>query len=53
MQGAGEIRNWLHHNLNSLHVYCRLSRIMPGGMAREIVLIWENTAIYSFMYARN
>jgi hypothetical protein len=48
----GHIRNWLHHNLNSLHVYCRLVRVMPRRMAREIVLHWEKTAIYGLMYAR-
>jgi hypothetical protein len=52
IKGAGEIRNWLHHNLNGLHVYCRLVRVMPGWMARAIVLHWEKTAVYGLMYAR-
>jgi hypothetical protein len=52
MKGVGEIRNGLHHHLNSLHVYCRLVRIMPRWMARKIVLYWENSAIYGQMYAR-
>jgi hypothetical protein len=52
MRQAGHMRNWLHHNLNSLHVYCRLVNIMPRWLAREIVLHWEKTAIYGHMYAR-
>ena len=51
--GVGEMRNWLHHNLNSLHIYCRLVRIMPRCVARRIVLHWEKTAIYWLMYASN
>jgi hypothetical protein len=48
---TGNMRNWLHHHLNSLHVYCKLVRIMPRWQARKIVLHWENTAIYGLMYS--
>ena len=48
----GEMRDWLQHNLNSLHIYCRLVRIMPRSLARKIVLYWEKTAIYGLIYAR-
>ena len=51
IKGVREVRNWLHHHLNSLHVYCRLVRIMPSWLARKIVLYWENTAIYVLMYS--
>jgi hypothetical protein len=50
-KGVCEMRNWLHHHLNSLHIYCRLVRIMPRWLARKIVLHWENTAIYGLMYS--
>jgi hypothetical protein len=50
-RGAGEMRNWLHHNLNSLHIYCRLVRVMPRWLARKTALQWEKTAIYALMYA--
>ena len=49
---AGEMQNWLQHNFNSLHIYCRLVRIMPRSLARKIVLYWEKTAIYGLIYAR-
>jgi hypothetical protein len=52
MRKAGHMRNWLHHNLNSLHIYCKLVRIMPGWLARKIVLSWEKTAVYTLLYAR-
>jgi len=52
IKATGDMRNWLHHNLNSLHIYCRLVRVMPGWLARRIVLHWERTAIYGLMYAR-
>jgi len=52
MRAAGHMKNWLHHNLNSLHIYCRLVKIMPRRVAREIVLHWEKTTIYGLMYAR-
>ena len=48
---SGLMRNWLQHNLNCLHVYCRLVRIMPRWLARKIVLYWEKTAIYGLIYA--
>jgi hypothetical protein len=50
MKGMPEVRNWLHHHLNSLHIYCRLVRVMPGWLARKIVLYWESTAIYGVLY---
>ena len=52
MRRAGEMQNWLQHNLNSLHIYCRLVRIMPRWLARKFVLCWEKTAIYELIYAR-
>ena len=52
MRGAGEMRNWLQHNLNSLHIYCRLVRIMPRWLARKVRLYWEKTAIYELIYAK-
>jgi len=51
-RGVWSMRNWLHHNLNSLHIYCRLVRVMPGSLAMAIVLHWEKTAVYGLMYAR-
>ena len=50
IKGVGGMRNWLHHNLNSLHIYCRLVRFMPRWFATKIVLHWEKTAIYSVIY---
>jgi hypothetical protein len=52
IKGVGEMRDWLHYTLNSLHIYCRLVRVMPGWLARKIVMQWEKTAIYGLMYAR-
>jgi hypothetical protein len=52
-RGGWSMRNWLHHNLNSLHIYCRLVRVMPGWLARKIVMHWEKTPIYGLMYARS
>ena len=51
MKGVGDMRNCLHHNLNSLHIYCRLVKIMPKWLARKIVLYWERTAIYGLIYS--
>ena len=45
------IQSWLQHHLNSVHVYCRLVRIMPRMLARKIVVYWEKTAIYELIYA--
>lgn len=44
-------RDWLHHHLNSLHVYCRLVRFMPKNKARKMVGQWEASTIYRLMYA--
>ena len=51
MRGAGEMRNWLQHHLNSLHICCRLLRIVPRWLARKIIVYWEKTAIYELIYA--
>ncbi len=48
--GIKELRNVLHHHLNSLHVYCRLVRFMPREMATKVSVYWENTAVYRLMY---
>ncbi|UCG12840.1 MAG: hypothetical protein JSU72_20630, partial [Deltaproteobacteria bacterium] len=44
------IQSWLQHHFNSVHVYCRLVRVMPKGLAKTVVLSWERTAIYRLMY---
>lgn len=49
-RGAWSMQDWLHHNLNSLHVYCRLVRVMPKSLAMAIALHWEKTVIYGFIY---
>jgi len=49
-KGVAEMRPWLHHHFNSLHVYCKLVRIVPPSLARRMVLYWEGTSIYGVMY---
>ena len=51
VRGVKPIQSWLQHHLNSVHVYCRLVRVMPKGLAKTVVLSWEKTAIYRLMYA--
>jgi len=50
MRAVGEMRSWVQHHFNSVHIYCRLVRIIPRSPAKKIVLCWEKTAIYSLMY---
>jgi hypothetical protein len=50
VRGVKVALSWLQHHLNSVHVYCRLVRVMPKGLAKRVVLSWEKTAIYRFMY---
>jgi hypothetical protein len=45
-----EMRNWVQHNFNSMHIYCRLVRVMPKGTARTVAMWWENRSLYRFMY---
>lgn len=45
------MKNFLHHNLNALHVYCRLVRVMPKRQAWGITSFWEKTRLYTLMYA--
>ena len=51
VKGVKVVQSWLQHHLNSVHVYCRLVRVMSKGQAKRVVLYWENTTIYRFMYA--
>ena len=50
VRGVKVVQSWLQHNLNSVHVYCRLMRVMPRGVAKKTALCWEKTAIYRLMY---
>ena len=50
MNTMGETQSWIQHHFNSVHVYCRLVRIMPRSLAKNIALWWEETAIYHAMY---
>ncbi|MDY6987907.1 MAG: hypothetical protein SWQ30_07595 [Thermodesulfobacteriota bacterium] len=45
------MKNFLHHNLNALHVYCRLARVLPKKQAWGITSFWEKTRLYTLMYA--
>ena len=44
------VRDFLHHHLNALHIYCRLMRILPKKYARGIMSFWEKTRLYARMY---
>lgn len=50
MKGMKDVRDGLHHHLNSLHVYCRLVRIMPERLARKVASRWEKSTIYILLY---
>lgn len=43
-------KNFLHHHLNALHVYCRLVKILPKKYARGIIALWEKTKLYARIY---
>ena len=51
MKGMKEAHNWLQHHFNSLHIYCRLVKVMPERLAKKIALYWETTAIYRYIYS--
>ena len=51
MRAIGEMRSWVQHHFNSVHIYCRLVRIMPISLAKKLVLCWEKTAIYGLIYS--
>jgi hypothetical protein len=44
------MKNFLHHNFNALHLYCRLVKVMPKKYAWLIMVTWEKTKIYARMY---
>jgi hypothetical protein len=44
------MRNWLQHNFNSMHIYCRLVRVMPKATARSVASWWEKRSLYRLMY---
>ena len=44
------VQSWLQHHLNSVHIYCRLVRVMPRGVAKTVASCWERTAIYRLIY---
>ena len=50
MRAIGEIWSWVQHHFNSVHIYCRLVRVMPRSLGKKLVLCWEQTAIYGLMY---
>jgi hypothetical protein len=45
------MRDFSHHNLNALHIYCRLVKILPKRQAWGIISFWERTRLYALMYA--
>ena len=51
--GVKVLQSWLQHHLNSFHVYCKLVRVMPRGVAKKTALCWERTAVYRLMYGSN
>jgi hypothetical protein len=44
------LRAFLQHHLNTLHVYCRLSRIVIRQRAPHWARIWEGCTIYRVLY---
>lgn len=45
------IRSFLQHNLNSLHVFTKLLRIMDRRMAMGVAKAWEKSILYRAIYA--
>jgi hypothetical protein len=43
------MKNWLQHNLNSMHIYCRLCKFLPKAKAMYISQKWEKI-IHPMLY---
>lgn len=40
----------IHHQMNSLHLYCKLTRIMRKSYAMKIAQLYERSPLYWFLY---
>jgi len=45
------IRSFLQHELNSMHLFCKLRRLMGKRPAMAIAKAWESCLLYRFIYA--
>jgi hypothetical protein len=44
-------RSTLQHQLNALHLYCRLCPYLGRGLARLLASTWERTWLYRVLYS--